>query len=82
MAVRRGALVDRLVELQAAANVGRAQREDVREDLLQLAFVDLAGALCVDIERHRVGDTDGIGNLEFGDIGDAALLMSWWPIPP
>src|SRR5690348_6504424 len=55
MTVSRRALVDRLVELQRAADIGRTQREDVRQHLLELALVDLAGALGVHIERHWVG---------------------------
>src|SRR5690349_16996704 len=71
MAVGRGALVDRLVELQAATDVGRPQRKDVGQHLLELSLADLAGALGADIERHRIGDTDRVGDLDPAAVGKA-----------
>src|SRR3954452_18759577 len=45
VAVGRRAAVDRPVQLQRAADVGRRQPEDLRQHLGELALVDLAGAV-------------------------------------
>src|SRR5262249_29704271 len=54
MAVSRGAAIDRPVELEAPANAGRPQRKDLEQHVVQLVLVDLAGAVGIDQERHRV----------------------------
>src|SRR3954470_19705612 len=64
VAVGGRAAIDGLVELQRAADVGRGEPEHLRQNLLELALVDLAGAVRVDQNRHRVGDADGIGDLD------------------
>src|SRR5512141_2151040 len=64
MAVGRGAPVDRSVELERAADVGRGKAEQLRQNLLELVFRDLAGTVRVDEERHRIGDADRVGNLD------------------
>ena len=43
MAVSGGAAVDRPVQLERAADVGRRQAEELRQDLLQLLLVDVPG---------------------------------------
>src|ERR1700744_4358043 len=45
MAVGGGTLINRPVQLQRAADVGRRQAEQLRQDLFQLLLVDLAGAV-------------------------------------
>src|ERR1700761_4556892 len=60
MTVGRGALVDRAVELQRAADVGRRQAEQFRQHLFELLLIDMRGAVGVDQQRHRVGDADRV----------------------
>src|SRR5262245_36384903 len=71
MAVGRGAAIDRAVELERAPDIGRRQAEDLRQRLLQLLLVDLAGPVRVDQERHRIGDADRIGDLDSAALGYA-----------
>ena len=71
MAVGRGAAIDRPVELQRAADVGRRQPEQLRQHLLELLLVDLAGAVGIDQERHRIGDADRVGDLDGAAVGEA-----------
>src|SRR5579863_3648806 len=70
MAVRGGALVDRPVELERAANIGRSQRENLLQGLGQLLLIRLAGAMGVDIERHRIGNADRVGDLNGALLGE------------
>src|SRR5262249_8581406 len=60
MAVSGGAPIDRPVELERAADVGRRQPENLRQHLCELALVDIAGAVSVDQHRHWVGNADRI----------------------
>src|SRR5581483_10129907 len=69
MTIGRGAVVDRPIQLQRAADVGRRQPEQLRQHLLQLLLVDLRGAVGVDQERHRIGDADRIGDLDGAALG-------------
>ena len=71
MTVGGGAPVDRPVELEGAADVGRRQAEQLRQDLLELLFFHLAGAVGVDQNRHRIGDTDRVGDLDRAALGNA-----------
>src|SRR6478672_9764415 len=71
MAVGGGAAIDRPVELERAPDIGRRQAEQLRQDLLELLLVDLAGAVRVDEHRHRVGDADRVGDLDRALVGDA-----------
>src|SRR5581483_3043642 len=67
--IGRGAAVDRAVELQRAADVGRRQAKQLGQDLLELLLVDLAGAVGIDQHRHRVGDADGVSDLDGAALG-------------
>src|SRR6185437_3564627 len=58
VAVGRGTAIDRPVELERAPDVGRRQPEDFRQHLLELFLIDLAGAVGVDQNRHRIGNAD------------------------
>ena len=71
MTIGGGAPIDRPVQLERAANVGRCEAEDVGQDLLELFLVDLAGSVGIDQDRHRVGNADGIGDLDGAALGDA-----------
>ena len=39
--------------------------------LLELAFVDVAGAVQVDVDRQRLGDADRVGELQRAAVGEA-----------
>src|SRR6185312_13816803 len=71
MAVGCRAAVDRPVELERTADIGRGQPEQLRQNLLELLFGDLAGAVGVDQNRHRIGDANGVGNLDGAAVGEA-----------
>src|SRR5262249_53414384 len=71
MAVGRGAPVDGSVESQATADVGRREPKDLGQRLFELSLVDLAGAMHIDQHRHRIGDADGVGELDGAARGDA-----------
>jgi hypothetical protein len=72
MAVRGGALVDRLVELQAAADVGRRSGKMSDSTFSSLRSSTLPVPSVFDIERHRIGDADRIGDLDQAAVGEAA----------
>ena len=44
---------------------------DVQQHLLELVFVDVAGAMQVGVDRQRLGDADRVGKLERAAIGEA-----------
>ncbi len=44
--------------------------EKLREDLLELALIDLAGAVQVNQKRHRIGNADRIRNLDGAAVGE------------
>ena len=41
-----------------------------RQGLLELGLVDLAGAVGIDVDRQRLGDADGIGQLDRAAVGE------------
>ena len=45
--------------------------EHVAERGFELGLVDLAGAVQVDIDRQRLGDADGVAELDRGAVGEA-----------
>ena len=53
------------------ADAARREVEDLAERLLELGLVDLAGAVQVDIDRQRLGDADGVAQLDRGAVGEA-----------
>src|SRR5689334_15256208 len=64
MAIRRCAFVDWAVELERAANICRRQTEQLRQNLFELFLLDLASAMGVDQDGHRVGNADGVRDLD------------------
>src|SRR3954464_3398338 len=71
MAVGRRAPVDRTVKLERAADVRGGEPEDFGQRPFEFLLVDFAGAMGIDQERHRVGDTDRIGDLDGAALRDA-----------
>src|SRR6185437_3591409 len=64
VAVGRGLGVDRLVEVEMAANARGREVHHLAQRLLQHVVRNLAGAVRVDIERKRLRDADGVGELD------------------
>src|SRR5215211_7003533 len=64
MTVCRRAAIDRFVQLQGAADVGRCEPEHLGQNLLELALIDLPGSVRFDQNRHWIGDANRIGNLD------------------
>src|SRR5438477_13199193 len=56
MPVSGSAAIDRPVELERAADVGRRETEHLGQNLLELALIDFSGAVQIDQHGHRVGD--------------------------
>ena len=52
------------------ADAARRQVHDLAQRRLELGLVDLAGAVQVDIDRQRLGDADGIGELDGAAVGE------------
>src|SRR5690606_41095598 len=69
MSISRGAGVDRPVKAEVLANAARRQVHHLHEHALEPRLLDLAGAVQVDIERERLGDADGIGELDGAALG-------------
>ena len=44
---------------------------DLHQRRLELALVDLAGAVQVGVDRQRLGDADGVGELQRAAVGEA-----------
>ena len=55
----------RLAQIQHLDDAGRGQTENLRNDLLQNMFRNLAGAEGVYPNGNRIGNADGIGELHF-----------------
>ena len=55
----------RFAQIQHLDDAGRGQTEDLRNDLLQNVFRNLAGAEGVYPNGNRIGNADGIGELYF-----------------
>src|SRR4029453_6699415 len=71
VAVGGGPLVDRPAEVEVADDRRRAQVEELGQQLAELLGVDLLGAEGVDEHAHRVGDADGVGDLDLAALGQA-----------
>src|SRR5580700_7460625 len=56
MAVRRGALVERPVQLEMLADAARGEVDELLQDFRQPILGDGAGAVGVDVDRKRLGD--------------------------
>ena len=69
MAVSCGARVDRPVQLQQLANAARREVEVFQQNALEFFFIARACAVGVEIDRQRLGNADGIGQLNRATIG-------------
>ena len=70
MAVGRGAGEDRPVQMQMLADAARREVHDLHQGLLELAFVDLPGAVQVGVNRQRTRNADRIGKLKGAAVGE------------
>lgn len=64
--------VDGAVQVQLANNDTGSQVEVVADDLDKLLGASLGGAVGVDVDGQRLGNTDGIGQLNEGTAGKAS----------
>ena len=73
MTISGGASVDRLIEIEMLTDAARRQIHDARQHRLDPPLLDsLAGGVVqVDIDRQRLGDADGIGELDGAAPGKA-----------
>ncbi|QTK79822.1 hypothetical protein AT6N2_C2179 [Agrobacterium tumefaciens] len=71
MAVGRRLGVDWLVEIEMAANARRRKVHNLADRSLDLIFADLARSVQIDIDRQRLGDADGVRNLDRAAISKA-----------
>src|SRR5579864_7927554 len=71
MAVGRGLAIDRPAQIEIADDAGRAHREVLADQGLDAPVRDGAGAEAVGADRDRLGDPDGIGQLDLDALGDA-----------
>ena len=53
------------------ADAARRQTHGLHQHVLELRFVDLSGAVQVRIDRQRLGDADGVGELQRAAVGEA-----------
>ena len=53
------------------ANAARRQIHDFAQRLFDHGFIDLAGAVGIDVDRQRFGDADGVGELDRAAVGNA-----------
>src|SRR6202022_2964647 len=70
MAVSGSARVNRTVKLKVFPDAAWGKAHNLEEGRLELFFRDLAGAVGIDIDRQRFGDTDCIGKLERAALGE------------
>src|SRR6202047_640000 len=70
MAVRRGLAIDRPAQIEIADDAGRAHREVLADQRLDAPVRDGAGAEAVGVDRDRLGDPDGGGQLDLAALGD------------
>ena len=68
MPIGGGPAIDRPAEL-SAADIRRPQRKQLGSTFCSF-FVDLAGSVHVDEQRHRIGDPDRIGDLDGAALGE------------
>src|SRR5262245_4911472 len=64
MSIGCGAPIDWPAELEGATDIGWREPENLRQNLLELLLFDLAGPVRVHQERHRVGNSDCVGDLD------------------
>ena len=64
VAVRGGLVVDRLPQVELLDDHARAQVKVLLDDLDELRVALAAGAVRVDVDGQRLGDTDDVGELD------------------
>lgn len=64
--------VDRLVQVKLTDDDTRSEIEVVADDLDELLGVLLGGAVRVDVDGERLGDTNGVGELDEGTSAEAS----------
>ena len=69
MAIGSGAGIDRTVELQMLTDTAWAEVHQVAQKAGQFCLIDLCGVVAVDINRERLGNADGIGELDGAALG-------------
>eukprot|EP00695_Tsukubamonas_globosa_P003992 TRINITY_DN960_c0_g1_i2.p2 TRINITY_DN960_c0_g1~~TRINITY_DN960_c0_g1_i2.p2 ORF type:complete len:110 (-),score=33.46 TRINITY_DN960_c0_g1_i2:166-495(-) len=72
MAVGRGGRVDGALEIELANDMIWSQIEVLLDDLNQFAVGPGASAEGVDEDGKRVGNTNGVGNLDESPLGEAS----------
>ena len=63
MAIGRGALEDWLIQTQMQANAAWGQIHRLRHGALNRGLIDITRAMCVGIDRQRLGHANRIGQL-------------------
>ena len=66
-----GCLEDRPAQVEAFDDAFGGQLEVLADEFDEARLGDLAGAEGVDANGDRLGDADGVGELDFGLIGEA-----------
>jgi len=64
MAISSGLAVDRLIEAKVRADTARREVDECRQNGFDYIVPDSTGAMCVHIERQRLGHADGISQLD------------------
>ena len=68
VAIGGGPGIDRPVEIEVCPDAARGQAHDLTQRNLKLGLIHAAGAVQIDVNRQRFGDTDGIGQLDGGPV--------------
>ena len=63
--------IDRPAQVEVLDDARRREREDFADQLAEPRVVDLAGAFGVDVDAHRLGNADRVGELHFAAVGQA-----------
>src|SRR5208282_1740664 len=71
VAVGRGFLVDGAAQVEALDDAPGGEGEVLADEFGQLGGTELAGAECVHQDADRLGDADGVGELDFCLVGEA-----------
>src|SRR5258706_4352238 len=69
VAIRRGAGVDRPVEVQVPPDPTGREAHDLAQASLQLVLADFGRAVGVDVDRQRLGDADAVRELDRAAVG-------------
>src|SRR5262245_3825793 len=64
-------LIDWAAKIERFDDAFRRKLEVGADDLREFSLINLRRAKAVDINRHRLGDADGVGQLDLAAVGDA-----------